>query len=76
MDTSASSQRSTILKHLKEHGSLTTLQCREDLGIMHPAARVNELRGAGHKIVTYWTTSEDRTGTKHREARYVSFHQS
>jgi predicted ArsR family transcriptional regulator len=75
MDNSASSQRSTILKYLNEHGSLTTLQCRDELGIMHPAARVRELREAGHKIVTHWVRSEDRTGTKHREARYVSFFQ-
>ncbi len=75
MDSSASSQRSTILRYLNEHGSLTTLQCREELGIMHPAARIRELRESGHNIVTHWAKSEDRTGTMHREAKYVSFFQ-
>ena len=70
-NSTASSQRNSISKHLDEKGSLTTLYARERLGIMSPAARVLELRKNGHKIITHWTTSEDMAGTKHREAKYV-----
>lgn len=73
MDNSRAGQRLAILKYLQEHGSLTTLQARDELGIMSPASRVLELREQGHRIITHWTTSEDRTGTKHREAKYVLF---
>lgn len=71
MDNSSSSQRAAILSYLYEYGSLTTLQARDELGIMSPASRVKELRELGYKIITFWTTSEDRTGTRHREAKYV-----
>jgi hypothetical protein len=50
--------------------SLTTLQAREHLDIMHPAARIMELRRQKHNILTYWTTDDNGKG-KHRVARYV-----
>lgn len=73
MNNSASGQRQAILNWLEEFDSLTTLQARDKLGIMSPASRVLELREQGHHIVTYWTTSFDNAGTKHREAKYVLF---
>lgn len=73
MNNSAAGQRYAILKWLQEQGSLTTLQARDELGIMSPAARVMELREQGQPIVTHWTKTVDRTGTKHREAKYVLF---
>lgn len=76
MDNSREGQCLAILKYFNEHDSLTTLQARDELGIMSPASRVLELREQGHRIITHWTTSEDRTGTKHREAKYVLFNQS
>jgi len=72
-NTTASSQRTAILKHLQLHGSLTTLYAREQLGIMSPAARILELRKKDFPIVTHRTTTEDRAGTRHREAKYVLF---
>ncbi|MEX1201268.1 MAG: helix-turn-helix domain-containing protein [Methylophaga sp.] len=75
MDNSRAGQCLAILKYLYEHGSITTLQARDELGIMSPASRVLELREQGHCIITHWTTSEDKTGTKHREAKYVLFNQ-
>jgi hypothetical protein len=73
MDNSRKGQCLAIMKYLNEHDFLTTLQARDELGIMSPASRVLELREQGHRIITHWTTSEDRTGTKHREAKYVLF---
>lgn len=73
MNNSTAGQRQAILKWLQEQGPLTTIQARDELGIMSPAARVMELREQGHPIITNWTTTIDRTGTKHREAKYVLF---
>ena len=58
-------QRTRILDWLRSE-SLTTLQAREHLDVMHPAGRVMELREQGLNIMTYWTNE-----AKHRIARYV-----
>ncbi|MFZ2171738.1 MAG: helix-turn-helix domain-containing protein [Methylococcaceae bacterium] len=66
---SAHSQRQLILDWL-HHAPLTTIQARKELDIMHPAARVQELREQGHNILTHWTIS-DTGKAKHRVACYV-----
>ena len=58
-------QRTRILEWLRRE-SLTTLQAREHLDVMHPAGRVKELRKQGFNILTYWTIENS-----HRIARYV-----
>lgn len=68
---STAKQRLAILSYLQQGNRLTTLTAREELGIMHPAARVMELRKAGYKIVTHIRTGPDITGTKHSVAEYV-----
>jgi len=50
--------------------TITTLQAREELDILHPAARIQELRDRGHNIQTHWTTS-DTGKAKHRVAYYA-----
>ena len=45
------SQRQKILERLRQE-SMTTLQAREQLFIMHPSARVQELKESGYNIVT------------------------
>ena len=67
--TNLESQRARLLAWLQT-ATITTLQDRTRLDILHPAARVQELREAGHKIVTHWTTADTGKG-KHRIARYV-----
>jgi len=68
--SNAYSQRQQILDWLILHNTLTTLQARKELDIMHPAARIQELREQGHNIITHWTT--DNNGKyKHRVACYV-----
>ena len=68
---SAQSQRHRILKWLHS-ATITTLQARQELDIMHPAARVKELREQGHNIVTHWTTEDTGRG-KHHIACYALF---
>lgn len=64
-------QRAHLLRWLQEHGQITTLQARNDLGIMHPAARIQELRESGQHIETYWQLEADATGKQHKQGLYV-----
>ena len=67
--TNLESQRERLLAWLMT-STLTTLQARTELDVMHPAARIQELREAGHNIVTHWTTGN--TGkANHRVACYA-----
>jgi hypothetical protein len=52
-------------------GPITTLESRRALDILHPAARVQELREQGHNIVTVWTHGLTSEGNTHRVAKYV-----
>jgi predicted HTH transcriptional regulator len=52
MKLNTSTQQSIILKHLQANGTMTTLEARNLLFIMHPAARVQELRAQGKNILT------------------------
>ena len=58
-------QCDAILQHLREHGSITPREALDEYGCFRLAARINELRKAGHDIETMWT----RFG-KQRWARY------
>jgi hypothetical protein len=64
-------QRLRILAELRSSGTLTTLQARHDLDVLHPAARVQELREEGHRIVTLWRHDSTGQATRHRVACYV-----
>lgn len=70
LDTSTAAQRARLLAHLRRD-SLTTLEARERLNIMHPGGRVLELRRMGYPIVTVWTWDADHEGRLHRVARYA-----
>lgn len=67
---SAASQRARILEALRR-GPVSTLAARKLLDVLHPAARVQELRRAGHNIRTHWATEESQKGKPHRVASYV-----
>jgi len=69
--STAEGDRRAILKHLVKHVRLTTLQAREELGVMSPAPRVLELRRMGHKIVTHRRYDRDITGRNHYQGEYV-----
>jgi Helix-turn-helix domain len=49
----------------------STVTIRDQLGILSPAARVLDLRKAGHSIKTLTTTAHDADGRPHRAALYV-----
>jgi len=56
-------QKARILQYLQSNGSMTTLEARNVLSIMHPASRVQMLREEGHNIQTI--------RLENRVARYV-----
>lgn len=71
-DNSIISQHAKLLSHFKKYHRLTTLQAREELGIMHPSGRTRELIKKGHNIVTLRGLVEpDAAGLSHRVALYV-----
>lgn len=63
-NTSAEHQRNRLLERLME-GAVTTIEARRDLNVMMPAARIKELRNAGHNIQTQRITMADDQGNKH-----------
>lgn len=67
---SAFAQRQRLLKRLRV-GPLTTLDARRDLDVLHPAARVMELRQSGLQIETVWTHDLNGEGRPHRVALYI-----
>lgn len=66
----ATAQRARLLEALRS-GPLSTLEARRELDVLHPAARVQELRERGHPITTTWTFEATPCGERHRVARYV-----
>ncbi|AFC87386.1 KilA-N domain-containing protein [Frateuria aurantia DSM 6220] len=63
-DTSTEAQRHRLLWALRL-GPVSTMQARQLLNIMMPAARIKELREAGHLIDTRRQTMTDERGHKH-----------
>ncbi|MFU8790344.1 MAG: helix-turn-helix domain-containing protein [Methylobacter sp.] len=42
-----------MIDYLQKHNRLTTIEARLKLDVMHPAARVQELKASGFNIVTH-----------------------
>lgn len=68
---SKASQRTRILNYFQSSPNLSTLQARNELGILHPGGRIMELRKKGHEILTQWIFEPDNTGVIHRIGLYV-----
>lgn len=66
----AAIQRARLLEAL-EQGPVSTLYAREYLDILHPAARVQELREQGYNVTTEWVLEDNGEGRPHRVAKYV-----
>ena len=59
-----------ILQYMKDFGSITPLEAMSDLGVMRLAARISDLRRAGHRISRKTETAKNRYGRAVRYARY------
>lgn len=69
-DNTATAQRDRLLTALRT-GPITTLGARRELDVLHPGARIMELRKLGHRIATIWTMDLTSEGKPHRVAKYV-----
>ncbi|CAK0776008.1 hypothetical protein CCP3SC15_530009 [Gammaproteobacteria bacterium] len=67
---SASAQRLRLLARLRR-GPITTLEARHELDVMHPSARIQELREDGYPIITHWTRDRTAEGNPHRVGQYI-----
>lgn len=47
------SQKKRLLEYLQKHLRITTIDARTKLDVMHPSARIQELKEDGINIVTY-----------------------
>lgn len=69
-ENTAKAQCMRILAYLYTK-PLDTLSARKELDVMHPAARVMELRNQGIEIKTIWIDRASDCGKIHRIACYV-----
>lgn len=58
----AATQCERILRHLKDYGSITSLEAMNEYGIMRLAARINDLRAQGIDIASEVKTGKNRYG--------------
>lgn len=64
-NTSGTAQRARLLERLHA-GPIDTFTAIRELNIVRPGARINELRGLGHKILTHRLALTDDQGRSHR----------
>lgn len=55
-------QCAKILRHLKDHGSITSIEAITEYGILRLASRINDLRTQGVAIVSEMATGKNRYG--------------
>ena len=51
-----------ILRHLKDHGSITSIEAITEYGILRLASRINDLRTQGVAIVSEMASGKNRYG--------------
>lgn len=59
-----------ILQYMEDFGSINPMQAMQDLGVMRLAARVADLKKAGHKITRRTVTGRNRYGAPVIYAEY------
>lgn len=67
---SYATQRARILKEFETRQQISTFYFRDDMGIVHPAGRIKELREQ-YKILRSWTREPDQNGVIHRIGLYT-----
>jgi hypothetical protein len=68
--TGLSQQAIKVLSALR-NGSMTSSEIYHDVGVIHPPARIYDLREAGFQILTIWDIDHLPAGDAHRVGRYV-----
>ena len=49
-----------ILRHMKDYGSISSLEAMTEYGIMRLASRINDLKGMGYPIISERATGKNR----------------
>lgn len=57
-------QTERVLRHLKDYGSITTLEAFKEYGITRLSARIYDLKMQGYGIETEKNTARNRYGEK------------
>lgn len=63
-------QNEMIIKYIKEHGSITTLQAFRDIGCTRLASRINDLKNEGYRFRDEFVTRKNRYGVKVSYKKY------
>lgn len=64
-------QNEKILRHLRDYGSITSMEAFTEYGCTRLSARIKDLRDAGHPIKSSRETAQNRYGDKVSFARYT-----
>ena len=51
-----------VLRHLEDHGSITSIEAFNEYGILRLASRINDLRAQGIAIVSNTASGKNRYG--------------
>jgi hypothetical protein len=71
MENERETQVLQVLKHLREHGSITASEADAKYGIKRLASRMNEIKHRGVKFDVVMESGFNRFEKKTRYARYV-----
>ena len=63
-------QNERILRHLQDHGSITSLEAVQEYGIMRLASRISDLKKSGIPIRREMVSGKNRYGEATCYARY------
>ena len=63
-------QSDRILRHLRDHGSITSLEAMQEYGIMRLASRISDLKKSGVPIRREMVSGKNRYGESMSYARY------
>tara|TARA_R100000329_G_scaffold35345_1_gene33204 strand:+ start:2071 stop:2343 length:273 start_codon:yes stop_codon:yes gene_type:complete len=63
-------QKETLLKYLKENGSITSLECVTKLFIIDLQGVVRDLKQDGYTILSHWIKKTNMYGQKKRFKAY------
>ena len=55
-------QNDRIVRHLKDYGSITSLEAMTEYGVMRLASRISDLKRQGYNIISETQTSKNRYG--------------
>ena len=71
MEDKKTNKTEEVLKHLQEHGSITSIEAIEKYGATRLSAIIFKLRKKGYNIDTITIPFTDRYGTKSNFGKYI-----